>query len=65
MNTYSITYLWDESKWWVASVREVPGCHSQGRTIDQARQRVREALELFIDDAKSAALVDEGRGADL
>jgi predicted RNase H-like HicB family nuclease len=58
MDIYNVTYLRDESKWWVASVREVPGCHSQGRTIDQARRRVREALELFVDDAKSATLVD-------
>ena len=65
MNIYNVTYLRDESKWWVASVREVPGCHSQGRTVDQARRRVREALELFVDDAKSATLVDQGLEADL
>jgi predicted RNase H-like HicB family nuclease len=65
MNIYNIAYLRDESKWWVASVCEVPGCHSQGRTIDQARQRVREALELFVDDAKSATFVDRPLDADL
>ena len=65
MNIYNVTYLRDESKWWVASVREVPGCHSQGQTIDEARRRVREALELFVDDAKSATLVDQGQDADL
>ena len=65
MNIYNVTYLRDESKWWVASVREVPGCHSQGRTVDQARRRVRQALELFVDDAKSATLVDQGLDVDL
>ena len=65
MNIYNVTYLRDESKWWVASVREVPGCHSQGRTIDQARRRVREALESFVDDATSATLVDQGLDVDL
>ena len=32
----------------------------QGRTIDEARRRVREALGLFIeDDAESAEFVDD------
>ena len=59
MTTYNVDYVRDESQRWVASIREVPGCHSQGRTIDEARRRVREALELFVDDAKSATLVDQ------
>jgi predicted RNase H-like HicB family nuclease len=65
MNIYNVTYLRDESQWWVASIREVPGCHSQGRTIDEAQRRVGEALELFVDDAKSATLVDQESNVDL
>ena len=59
MNTYHVTYARDASGWWVASVREVRGCHTQGRTVDEARRRIREALELFVDHAHSAALVDD------
>lgn len=59
MNTYHVAYVRDESGWWVASIREVRGCHTQGRTVDEARRRIREALELFVDDAKSAKLVDD------
>jgi predicted RNase H-like HicB family nuclease len=59
MKTYNVDYERDESEWWVASVRELPGCHSRGRTIDEARRRAREALELFVDDAQSAEVVDE------
>ena len=43
VNTYHVAYERDDSGWWVASIREVRGCHSQGRTIDEARRRVREA----------------------
>ena len=64
MKTYDVEYVRDESEWWVASIREIPGCHSQGQTIDEARRRVREALELFVDDAKSATLVDQKLDAD-
>ena len=60
VNTYHVAYERDDSGWWVASIREVRGCHSQGRTIDEARLRVREALGLFIeDDAVPAEFVDD------
>jgi hypothetical protein len=47
MKTYSVAYDLDEAGWWVATVRELPGCHTQGRTIEQTRNRIREAMELF------------------
>jgi hypothetical protein len=31
---------------------------TQGRTVGEARRRIREALELFVDDAGTAKLVD-------
>ena len=58
MSAYHVTYERDESGWWVASVREVRGCHTQGRTVDEARRRIRKAMELFVEDARSAKLVD-------
>jgi len=65
--TYRVAYERDESGWWVASVRGVRGCHTQGRTVDEARRRIVEALELFVDNARSATIVDDvklpGRGA--
>ncbi len=59
MNTYHVTYERDESGYWAASVREVRGCRTQGRTVDEARRRIREALALFVADARSAELVDD------
>ena len=58
MNTYHVSYVRDQSGWWVAAVREVRGCHTQGRTVDEARRRIREALALFVDDAPTAKLID-------
>jgi predicted RNase H-like HicB family nuclease len=58
---FHVAYERDESGWWVASVTEVRGCHSQGRTVDEARRRVREALGLFVDNSDSATLVDDVR----
>ena len=59
MSTYTVRYERDDTNWWVATVKEVRGCHTQGRTIDQARRRIREALGLFVDDADAAELIDE------
>src|SRR5450759_3377658 len=59
MNTYHVAFERDESGWWVASVRELRGCHTQGRTVDEARRRIRDAMELFVADARSAKLVDD------
>ena len=46
VKSYRVAYERDESGWWVATVRGVRGCHTQGRTVDEARRRIREALEL-------------------
>jgi predicted RNase H-like HicB family nuclease len=59
VKTYHVAYERDESGWWVASVRELRGCHTQGRTVDEARRRIVEAMELFIDKSPSAQIVDD------
>ncbi len=56
MNSYTVVYERDEDGWWLAYVPAIPGCHTQGRTIDQARRRIREALSLWVDDASTATL---------
>ena len=42
-------------------MKGVAGCHTQGRTIAQARERIREALGLFDEDAEKAVLEDDVR----
>src|SRR5216684_4734527 len=59
VKTYRVAYERDESGWWVASVRGVRGCHTQGRTVDEARRRIVEALGLFVGNAHNATIVDD------
>jgi predicted RNase H-like HicB family nuclease len=59
VKTYHVTYERDECGWWVASVRGLRGCHTQGRTVDEARRRIVEAMKLFVDNAHSAKIVDD------
>lgn len=41
---YTVRYERDETGWWVATAKGVRGCHTQGRTIEEAERRIREAL---------------------
>lgn len=58
---YTVKYERDESGWWVAQVAEVPAAITQGRSLAEARRRVREALAVALDDdlaARAAVLRD-------
>ncbi|MBO3841713.1 MAG: type II toxin-antitoxin system HicB family antitoxin [Candidatus Brockarchaeota archaeon] len=37
----------DEDGYYVASVPELPGCHTQAKTLDELTDRIREAIELY------------------
>ena len=53
-----VTYEQDESGAWIAEVREQRECHTYGRSIAQAKERIREAMQLF-DQLDGAEVVDE------
>ncbi len=60
--SYTVRYERDEAGWWVAQVKEAPAAITQGRTIGEARRRIREALGLAVGDdaaAQRAKLVDD------
>ena len=42
----------DEDGYYVASVVELPGCHTQGKTLDELVKRVREVIELYLEVEK-------------
>jgi predicted RNase H-like HicB family nuclease len=39
----------DSEGYYVASVPALPGCHTQARSLDELMQRVREAVELYLE----------------
>jgi predicted RNase H-like HicB family nuclease len=55
--TYQVELERDEGGWWVATVQSVPGAHTQGRSIEQAMNRIRQALRLWVTDSDEADLV--------
>jgi predicted RNase H-like HicB family nuclease len=39
----------DEDGYYVASIPQLPGCHTQGRSLDELAVRIREAAELCLE----------------
>jgi predicted RNase H-like HicB family nuclease len=39
----------DEEGFYVASVPQLHGCHTQGRSLDEVTERIREAVELCLE----------------
>ena len=39
----------DEEGYYVGSVPQLPGCHTQARSLDEVTQRIREAIELCLE----------------
>jgi predicted RNase H-like HicB family nuclease len=39
----------DEAGYYVASVPELPGCHTQAKTLDELMVRVKEAIEAYLE----------------
>jgi predicted RNase H-like HicB family nuclease len=39
----------DEDGFYVGSIPQLPGCHTQGRSLDELMERIREAAELCLE----------------
>jgi predicted RNase H-like HicB family nuclease len=39
----------DDEGFYIASVPQLQGCHTQGRSLDEVMVRIREAIELCLD----------------
>src|ERR1700732_3285311 len=50
-------------KWYVATVEEIPGVNTQGRTLAEARRNLKEALQLVLDANRDLAARDRSRDA--
>ena len=61
MKRYTVRYERDEAGWWVATVKGVRGCQTQGRTLEEARRRAGEALAVSVPGTDRAELVDDVR----
>lgn len=42
----------DEDGWLVADVPELPACHTQAKTLDELMKRIREVIEICLEEMK-------------
>lgn len=43
----------DEDGVYIASVPELPGCYTQGKTLEQVRERIKEVIEMVLESDQS------------
>jgi len=42
-------------EWWIGYVEELPGANTQGRTLEEARENLKEAVRLIIEANRELA----------
>lgn len=61
MNEHRVTYELDADGNWLVRAPDIPGCHSYGRSLSEARKNMQEALSLFLEDHEAAAMIEVQR----
>lgn len=52
----TLTAVFEQTdRWWVAYIEEVPGVNTQGATLEEARENLREALQLVLETNREIA----------
>jgi len=46
---FSVVILEEEGGGYVAIVPELPGCHTQGDSLDEVIRNIKEAIELYLE----------------
>lgn len=48
--TYTVLIEQDEDGIYVAKVPDIPGCHTQGKTVSEVMERIKEAIQACSKD---------------
>jgi predicted RNase H-like HicB family nuclease len=64
MNEYTaiLTYMPDDG-WWMATCAEVAAAITQGRSVEEARENLKDALALVLQTQREAAVKEAGVSA--
>ena len=46
---YNIIIEKDEEGWYVSEVIELPGCHTQAKSMDELIERTKEAIKAYLE----------------
>ncbi len=56
---YTVIIERDEDRWYVSEVVGLPGCHTQGKTIDQLLERTKEAIRAYLHTEEEPEISEE------
>ena len=52
VHEFTVVLEQDEDGWIVAKVPELQGCYTQGKTVAQAMEQIKEAIQVCLDSEK-------------
>ncbi len=62
MEKFTAVFERDEGDWWIGYVEELPGANTQGRTLEEARENLKEVVSLVLEANREIARREsEGR----
>ncbi len=52
---FTVAFRQIEDGWWFARCMEVPEAITQGKTLDEARENIKDAIQLILEDRRADA----------
>jgi Uncharacterized conserved protein len=59
---YTVLIKQDEDEMYIAKVPDIPGCYTQGKTVEQAMERIREAIQVCLEAEELENVTDGTMG---
>ncbi|MFH1649873.1 MAG: type II toxin-antitoxin system HicB family antitoxin [Candidatus Woesearchaeota archaeon] len=56
---YTVIIERDEDGWLVSNVVGLPGCHTQGKTMDELLARTKEAIQAYVGEDEDTEILHE------
>ena len=53
---FDVVLRQDEDGYYVATVPELPGCHSQAKSLDELMSRIKEAIQLCLEEEEEVEM---------
>ena len=48
LNSYTAVVI-KNNKWYAGFVKELPGAHSQGKTVEEVKENLKEAIKMIVE----------------
>ncbi|MBI4895600.1 MAG: type II toxin-antitoxin system HicB family antitoxin [Candidatus Aenigmarchaeota archaeon] len=61
---YNVIIEKDEEGWFVSEVVELPGCHTQAKTVKQLMERTKEAIQAYLETNKDISFSEKFIGVE-